>query len=436
MAPLLRLPFEITKLVFDELSLEDFLHLRQTCKEANAKIFHLVSQNFFQAPNVMLERQSLECLLNISKHHHLAGSITTLNICIDHLLPLEEVEEMLLPHGQHNSEERRTDRLHHLNVEEYRKLFNDQERLMQTGRDIEYLTETMNGLVNCKEINIGDGDRPWGLDRLRKCIGVFPRKGLTPQSRKSIEVVSHVLQAVLVAVANSQLLIEDLDINIGDPMNYTMSKETANYTSPRGRIVPSMLIGPSSVVLKQRIIGGLRQLSILLDPGVSGEESSSWESDLAYFFGLVPQLSGLQLRFRGRDDHGRFSALCSALYFPKLEVLTLESVCCTGMDLVLFLLRHHKTLREISFSSVDLSDGIKAWCRLVEVIRDILHVSSFSMLDSLDAGRDLECVSGEIHIPDHLEATSARSIDRIACLLHRAAWPSQPFVNSRFTMDS
>ncbi|KAM5358833.1 hypothetical protein ACJZ2D_014931 [Fusarium nematophilum] len=383
----------------------------------------------------MFERQSLECLVNLSKHRHLAESIETLNVCIDHLLPLEELQNMEPHYSRHYSERRCTDHLHHLNVKEYRKRFNDQERLMQTGRDIEYLIEAMTGLIHCKQINIGDSDRPWGLNQLRKCIGILPQKGLTFQSRKSIELVSHMLQAVLVAVAHSQLRIEDLDIRIGDPMNCISSEEMMNYISPQGCIVPSMLIGPSSTVLEQPRIRSLRRLSIVLDPAVSGEKSSSWESDLAYFFGLLPQLSHLRLRFEDRDSHGRFSALCSALYFPKLEVLTLDSVRCTGIDLALFLLRHHETLRDISLSSVDLRDGIKAWCRLVEMVRDFLDVSSFSMLDSLGAGMDLQCVSGDVHIPDPLEATSAGSLDRIACLLHRAAWPFQP-INSRFTMAS
>lgn len=224
----------------------------------------------------------------------------------------------------------------------------------------------------------------------------------------------------MVAVKDSRLRIEDLDISIGDPMN-CIRPANMNHINPHDCIVPSMLIGPYSAVLEQPILGGLRRLSVCLDPGVSGEKPSSWESDIAYFFGLLPQLSDLRLKFGDCDDQERFPALCSTLYIPKLEGLTLDSVRCTGTDLTRFLLRHHETLRDISLISVDLSDGIEAWCRLVKMIRDLLDVSSFSMLDSLGSGTDLECVSSEIDIPEHLEATSVWSLDRIACLLHRAA---------------
>ncbi|KAH6959752.1 hypothetical protein BKA56DRAFT_624280 [Ilyonectria sp. MPI-CAGE-AT-0026] len=124
----------------------------------------------------MVEQQSLETLTGTSEHRILSPYIDTLEICVNHLLPLNElrliepavnpIEEFrkrgLLDEGVavEDSDIPGSDRLSRLDEKAYRKYLEDQEQLICTGHDIACLSQAMSRLVNCKRTNITNVMRP------------------------------------------------------------------------------------------------------------------------------------------------------------------------------------------------------------------------------------------------------------------------------------
>ncbi|KAH7112597.1 hypothetical protein B0J13DRAFT_575482 [Dactylonectria estremocensis] len=418
MATLLHLPAEVANFIFIELRPRDWLSLRQTCKEINTRTAHLFIERFFLTRLVMFERSSLQCLESIAEHPTLSQSVEELEICVSHLLPLHEVQEIEPPYSEYenmmkdlkgktlpaecgidydewydrwgisdgegdaNDDERSMgddetegpprDRLSRLNAREYRKRLDDQEEVIQTGYDVECLTRAMTHFKRCKQINISSSIQAWGLNRLRRSIGILPQRGLTFESRESIRLVRHIIHVVLTAAAVSKIQVEVL---VFGPDQMLIN---AN------RISPSMLIGPSSAILTESPLVSLRRLHISVDPHFPKcvPAASKWESDLIRFIKLLPELSHLELDFEERDEWGRFSELSKELYIPKLETLRLSCIDCAREELALFLVRHHRTLREVVLDAIQLDGDAAVWRWLVEIIRDSLDLTCFSIQSS------------------------------------------------------
>lgn len=414
MAPLLhQFPAEITALIFAELPSQDLLPVRRTCKEFYVRATPLFAHHYFETRHVMLERRSLDTLVDISKHATFSRHVETLEICAYHLLPLNELADVEPPFSPYEGNVKRTasgtegagarspqdDRLGRLNSDAYLALWKDQEQLIKTQYALICLTRAMSNLTYCKSIAFNDSNRPWGLDRLEETIGILPQRTLTFASTKSAELIHHIMHVVLTAVAASELEIEDLDFSIGSLM------ENAN------RISPHMLpILPTHIT-------SLRHLHLLVDsdnpiidsvnPQFSDFDPSSWGSGLVEFIRLFPQLSHFTLNFEYREDLNRFSGFSPHLYIPKLEALTLGMMDCSGEDLADLLLRHRDSLREISFDSINLIFGTESsWNLLIKNIHDNLDITYFSMVG---------CMIEDTYVQDGepLEATDAQGLAEI-----------------------
>ncbi|KAH7205352.1 hypothetical protein BKA60DRAFT_600131 [Fusarium oxysporum] len=220
----------------------------------------------------------------------------------------------------------------------------------------------MKNLIRCESVYLTDGN-PWGLEHLRERIGVYPQKSLSSKSSSSEKLVKHMIQATLTAIAMSELHIQTLDISTGFQMNNTRC------------IHPDMLIG-SPALLSGSPMKHLSRLYLVLDKHSGLGNTSKWTPPLVQFIESFPCLSHLSLGFDDSDDWGRFSELCKTLLIQKLEILSLRSINCASMDLAFFLLRHQKTLRRIQLDWVKLTDGIKGWRWLFEVVRDSLDITS------------------------------------------------------------
>ncbi|KAH6883447.1 hypothetical protein B0T10DRAFT_493850 [Thelonectria olida] len=75
--------------IAQKLPSEDFFRFRQTCKEINSGTLPVFANRYFKTHHVMLERRSLSNLITISQHHSLGPSVHNLEICTDHLPPIE-----------------------------------------------------------------------------------------------------------------------------------------------------------------------------------------------------------------------------------------------------------------------------------------------------------------------------------------------------------
>ncbi|WAO97274.1 F-box domain-containing protein [Fusarium falciforme] len=453
MATLPHLPIEVATIIFTELRPRDWLSLRRTCKGINAKTAHLFTKSFFKKRVVMLERRSLQCLESIATHHALSQSVEELEICTSHLLPLDEVREIEPPYSEYenmmkslrgkitpaelgidydewydrwqinNGEgdssdsddaddaddddgdgDTERDRLRRLNASEYRKRLYDQEDVMQSRYDVKCLTQAMAHFKRCKHINISSSIQAWGLNRLRRSIGILPQRGLTFESKESTRLVRHIIHVVLTAVAASKIQVEVL--NIG-PEGMLMNSN---------RVSPFMLMGPSSAILVESPPFSLRRLQISLDPNVPQHVpvSSKWDSDLIRFIKLLPELSYLELVFEERDEMGRFSELGKELYIPKLEKLMLSCIDCAREDIALCLIRHRRTLREVVLDSIQLAGNTASWRWLIEIIRDSLDLVSLSIESS--GAKEEVGVSRFIDLDD-MQATDIQGLTEIISIL-------------------
>ncbi|EGU88228.1 hypothetical protein FOXB_01256 [Fusarium oxysporum f. sp. conglutinans Fo5176] len=221
----------------------------------------------------------------------------------------------------------------------------------------------MKNLTRCESVYLTVGN-PWDLEHLRGRIGVYLLKSLSSKSSSTSEkLVERMIQATLTAIAMSELHIQALGISTGFQMNNARC------------IHPDILIG-SSALLSESPMKHLSRLYLVLDKHPGLGNTSKWTPPMVQFIESFPSLSHLCLGFVDSDDWGRFSELCKTLLIPKLEILSLRFIHCTSIDLAFFLLRHQRTLRWIQLDWVKLTDGVKSWRWLFEVVRDSLDITS------------------------------------------------------------
>ncbi|KAH7136197.1 hypothetical protein EDB81DRAFT_628333, partial [Dactylonectria macrodidyma] len=198
--------------------------------------------------------------------------------------------------------------------------------------------------------------------------GILPQRGLTFESQESIRLVRHIIHVVLTAAAVSKIQVEMLVLG------------------------PEQM--PSSAILAKSPLVSVRRLHISLDPHFPEcvPASSKWESDLIRFIKLLPELPHLEFDFEERDEWGRFSELSKELYIPKLETLKISCIDCAREELALFLVRHHRTLREVVLDAIQLSGDAAVWRWLIEIIRDSLDLTCFSILlsNTQEGGKFIE----------------------------------------------
>ncbi|RKK83740.1 hypothetical protein BFJ69_g2477 [Fusarium oxysporum] len=384
-ANLLYLPVSVSALIFAQLDPQDILHLRQTCSVVHAKTITIFARRFFTARRITSDHESLQKLEKISKHPRLGQYIQTLEIVIDHASLFNQ---------------------YMANAHAVKKALDnsDSEVLVRTECGTECLSRALLNLTNCRRIGIRSAYRIQGAGQ-----HISTKRGpkTTQILANEAKLAYRVIQAVLTAVAISQLQIEILDIRIGSSAEI------------KSCITPDLLIGPSvAIIAKSRLIS-LRRLHLVLNPNNPklATDSSAWVPSFLHFIGLLPDLSELALEFEGRDTRGRFAQLCTLMRIPKLRALTVGWTDCTSMELTFLLLRHRKTLREINFDSVGLMDDVEAWRWLVETIRDSLNIGFFSMTESLIRGQELIEPHGAGLLSQRLEASDTQGLCDIADFL-------------------
>ncbi|KAM5528588.1 hypothetical protein FOXYSP1_19069 [Fusarium oxysporum f. sp. phaseoli] len=435
MPSILSFPAEITSLVLRELPSRDLLALRQTCKEFCDKATPHFARSYFTTRYTMVERRSLDALVEISKHHTLGPCVETLNICVYHLLPLEELPRIKHPYSEYEdmiktlspeqyedfienmaSEENdtefrgrtsflrslsfdnRNNHLSQLHRQAYLTSIADRDQLVRTRYAIECLEQAMGNLCHCKKVIIDDDNRAWGLRRWKKELGILPQRTLTFASASSVNLVRYIVHAVVTTLSTGKLSIDSLEISIGSLM------ENGNRISPH--MLPTLSSSP---------ITSLHRLHIVLDPTVLNPDIRlPWCSGLVRFVRLFPDLSDFSLEFEYRDESSRFLEIAAMLHIPKLKKFKLSLVDCKREELADFILYHKETICEISLESIDLVDGVQSWQSLIKDIHDHLNISYFSM-DSCMARDTYSQPKGE-----ELVATDAQGLMDIIARLSQS----------------
>ncbi|KAI1798980.1 hypothetical protein F4811DRAFT_565969 [Daldinia bambusicola] len=162
-SPLLRLPCELVVHTASYLSADDLFSLRLTCRCVETFLFETFSVEFFSERRFMVNEcfsnividyiyNSLQCLLNISKHPYLSRCLSNLTIGLDRLYSSEAVAK---PGGRDvNIDNPRVKN----GIEPYQleELAAEQNWLISSGRLQLLLGEALDNLANVVELSLRD----------------------------------------------------------------------------------------------------------------------------------------------------------------------------------------------------------------------------------------------------------------------------------------
>ncbi|KAF4626435.1 hypothetical protein G7Y89_g11729 [Cudoniella acicularis] len=366
MRTLADLPSEVITLVAIELETEDFLNLRHTCRDLNSKSFSQFLGCYFKVRYHMLNRHSLQNLLEVSAHPVFGPSLHTLEICVDHLTedpPDYEPGTWIEPGRWMFLAE--SDTAANVNEEAYKYCLEDQKRLGECGLDTTYLTRALINLSKCRAVYINDTHRPWGAASQKRQTGVRPTSSMGRV--ESIDYIKRTLKVVLAAIMASQVSLDLFEISPG---------------FNRQAISPEMLPLWQDFHLRQPILQltPFTSLSLMINPEPH-THSEAWAQDLLTFIGLFPALKELSLHFHPGDNHGRLGTLSTSLRLHCLRVLSITATECAEDDLATLFLNHKDTLREIYLDCVDIIEEKGSWTSLELMVEEQLSVENFSRPD-------------------------------------------------------
>lgn len=230
---------ELIQQIASNISPSSLLDFRQTCKRFNNETLDLFLENFSTTRCFILERRSLENLVEISRHEVFGPAVHCLHVVLTHISTKHETlmfnDSFALFEVDPGP-----------NWEAHQRCLDEQSDMASTGLDIAYLSAAMANFINCRAIHVMDWGSseqqspPWGLSQLESEL----RFELEPWVMRPSGVVfaKRAIVALLSAVVGSRLALEALDRLRPFPIHPIQSAEFA----PAHRIVYSSAIGNSS----------------------------------------------------------------------------------------------------------------------------------------------------------------------------------------------
>ncbi|RYP80012.1 hypothetical protein DL770_006414 [Monosporascus sp. CRB-9-2] len=336
-------------------------------------------RRYFETRYVMLSRSSLENLVKISQHQIFSPALKTLEICIDHLTERPNLNRVTrywgnwiraLQQGSWNAQDENclSDQeieMEHpvLNHQEYNLLLEEQNFMMESGLNTAYITQALSSFSNVETVIVNNANRPWGATTQKRLTGLFPTNDMDDYD--SIEFVKRALLVTFAAIVASKVSLRELDIVAG-----------CNDEA----ISPDMLIFPKPYLQYfQSLPTSLTSLSLAVSPGRRMGQNDRWASDLMGFMNIFPHIQRLELGFDPRDEHKRFSHIAQVLRLQNLQDVNINGVDCSAEDLVVFLLDHKNTLKEVTLSCIGIPGGRECWQSLLRTVRDKLFLKVLTL---------------------------------------------------------
>lgn len=402
MPSLFQLPFEVLSLAVGELDTQGLLNLRLASKHANSIALPTFVKRHFETRYVMLNRLSLENLIEISRHQAFSTAVKAVEICLDHLtdepntayIATTYLGDMLAQYGepglqarlmmpsggegggavegrQNLEEEDQTSEKSGLEEDElildrraYDELLEDQKFMMGSGLATAYLVQAFSALSSTESVVVNNTSRPWGAAAQRRLTGLFPTNTMD-DDYDSMEYVEWAIPAILSAIAASKMSLRRLDICPGwvttaiSPDMLAFSKACQRYL--------------------QDLPASLTSLALVMSPASRMGKNDRWTSDFLGFMALFPDIQRLELAFAPRDENKRLSHIAQMLRLRNLQYFSIDAVDCAAEDLAIFLLGHKDTLKEVDLTSIGIPGGIAGWHSLLFTIRDKLSIKVLSM---------------------------------------------------------
>ncbi|KAF4967377.1 hypothetical protein FSARC_5056 [Fusarium sarcochroum] len=315
-----KLPIEIQCIILSLVPQLDLLSIRQVSEGwFHAEVIDQVISTSLGTVSIMFERQSLESFLQICEIPNFASQIRILDICIRHLLPLDNQQRS----GDANDDGEDEDvndggHTYATCTSGYCMLhLREQDELMRNYTLLKRFSEGLQKLTQCGAIVFADEEPPRGFCGLAEGVDPSHYRGVMLKPGESIAFVSKVLHVVLDGPVRPHL--EAIDFNIGEFSSRNMDG-----------IKPSMLPSLPSAV------ANVRRLSLHLDcESLDG-------SELGTFIQGFPELLELGLTIVGDDWMLKTLPFLNQMAIPQLQKLCLTWLACGMHELETFLIRHRE----------------------------------------------------------------------------------------------
>ncbi|KAK1707549.1 uncharacterized protein BDZ83DRAFT_712727 [Colletotrichum acutatum] len=381
------LPPELTQQIASNISPSSLLDFRQTCKRFNTETLDHFIKHFFTTRCFILERRSLENLVEISRHDVFGPAVHRLHVVLNHISTKHETlmfnDSFALFEVDPGP-----------NWEAHQRFLDEQSDMASTGLDIAYLSAAMANFINCRAIYVMDWGSseqespPWGLSQLENEI----RFELEPWVMRPSGVVfaKRAIVALLSAVIGSRLALERLRIDLA---HFPFTQFSVPSSLPHTALcIPQLLAIRTPDALRHVSTLHLLLSSEHMEDIELGLVSNGWASDVADFIHLFPSVSDLTLQVHTPREDSNYINLweISTIYIPVLKSLVLSGFEGEGGDLVDLLRRHGASLNDLDLGNINLVQSESNWSDIVQVVRDELGDCKIQITDCEFEGQYLE----------------------------------------------
>ncbi|EXK24418.1 hypothetical protein FOMG_18852 [Fusarium oxysporum f. sp. melonis 26406] len=233
-----------------------------------------------------------------------------------------------------------------------RKYYEKQQELMTCSDTWSRLHDAFLRLEACKEVAFNSKNPPRDSSPLEQSFGTLLQRSRA-KSSASTKFILHLIFGVLNAAANHKSQIKSFEIHIGCAIHDVLYRI---LTFAFGFLKP---------------ITGLNRLHLVIE--------HDFEQDkLQKFFDLFPGLTDLKLEMDSRESVKISGGALSVLHVPNLQKLTLAMMNCIPVELEDLIIRHQKTLQDITLVCITLPDD-RSWRLIFQKIVENLKIKRFSM---------------------------------------------------------
>ena len=349
MLTLTSLSAELIAMIIGELCSDDLLNVRLVSRSMNQNSFDAFLDCFFHTRTHMLERSSLENLIEISKHATFGPAVRELQISPDRLM-----EEPSWDHIE--------DRIGVIEMSEFFRESEDIRYLKDSGLDAIFLTQALQNLPSCRSISVVNDDLggPWGAASLERRTGAYVYSDLADLSGEGD--AKRTFRLVLAAAISSRLPLEHFEVSLP---------------------CPSMLNLPETCLDQVRThLVDVRSLCIELRPDENTLED--WRFPVKNFVQHFPELRELRLHTDCKDPE-QLAIISEHLRLDKLCVLDLGLMRCSEEQIATLLLAHRESLQTLILDQIHLT-APGNWKSIIRTIRDQLNLTELTFLDCYAPG--------------------------------------------------
>ena len=382
-ARLTDIPEELIDNICQYLAAEDVSRFRLTCTNIRDKSYHAWATSSFQQMEFMITRNSLQHLIDFSKHKKFGPCIRELRIHTVAISRRGLVDISIEPFRAHQAARRlqelqeqpfelNKDELIELKKERdkikrsrrraYNRLSHDQNTLRKQSIDVSMLVEAMRNLPNLEVIMVyGDSDASsaWGAKEIRKMTGIYPplapnlpqmRRWWIAETGAFNKTDAHVFATVLSAIATSGVKLRELCIRSPVAMP---SRLPATPNDRSRSFIPRQTFSEAHIELLKSAFSQLKALHLT---------ATSWKDDpgklmwITRLLSTCPDLESFCLT--APHNSAQFiSRISQFQLFPKIRVLGFTKIFFSSNHLINLLINHASTLERFRLQESKMEEG-------------------------------------------------------------------------------